>query len=81
MIEFGLVGQTMHQIDERMPVSDLEKLTTIYRGVLESILRSSIVVPRLGQVGRLQNRKRYLEITSGRPGCTAFDGACDKSPR
>src|ERR1700719_5092091 len=34
-IEFGLVGQTMHQIDERTPVSDLEKLTKIYRGVLE----------------------------------------------
>ena len=32
MIEFGLVGQTMHQIDERTPVSDLEKLTKIYRG-------------------------------------------------
>jgi succinyl-diaminopimelate desuccinylase len=35
VIEFGLVGQTMHQIDERTPVSDLEKLTKIYRGVLE----------------------------------------------
>jgi succinyl-diaminopimelate desuccinylase len=34
VIEFGLVGQTMHQIDERTPVSDLEKLTTIYRGIL-----------------------------------------------
>ena len=35
VIEFGLVGQTMHQIDERTPVSDLEKLTNIYRGVLD----------------------------------------------
>ncbi|MGY4474614.1 succinyl-diaminopimelate desuccinylase [Bradyrhizobium sp. USDA 3364] len=35
VIEFGLVGQTMHQIDERTPVADLEKLTKIYRGVLE----------------------------------------------
>jgi succinyl-diaminopimelate desuccinylase len=35
VIEFGLVGQTMHQIDERTPVTDLEKLTKIYRGVLE----------------------------------------------
>ncbi len=34
VIEFGLVGQTMHQIDERTPVSDLEKLAKIYRGVL-----------------------------------------------
>jgi succinyl-diaminopimelate desuccinylase len=35
VIEFGLVGQTMHQVDERTPVSDLEKLTNIYRGVLD----------------------------------------------
>src|SRR5881227_3992512 len=35
VIEFGLVGQTMHQIDERTPVADLEKLTKIYRGILE----------------------------------------------
>jgi succinyl-diaminopimelate desuccinylase len=35
VIEFGLVGQTMHQIDERTPVADLERLTKIYRGVLE----------------------------------------------
>jgi succinyl-diaminopimelate desuccinylase len=35
VIEFGLVGQTMHQIDERAPVSDLEKLTKIYRGILD----------------------------------------------
>jgi succinyl-diaminopimelate desuccinylase len=35
VIEFGLVGQTMHQIDERTPVADLEKLTKIYRRVLD----------------------------------------------
>lgn len=35
VIEFGLVGQTMHQVDERTPVSDLEKLTRVYRGVLD----------------------------------------------
>jgi succinyl-diaminopimelate desuccinylase len=35
VIEFGLVGQTMHQIDERTPVADLEKLTKVYRGILE----------------------------------------------
>jgi succinyl-diaminopimelate desuccinylase len=34
VIEFGLVGQTMHQIDERVPVVDLEKLTQVYRGIL-----------------------------------------------
>src|ERR1700752_3987868 len=35
VIEFGLVGQTMHQVDERTPVADLEKLTKVYRGVLD----------------------------------------------
>ena len=35
VIEFGLVGQTMHQINERAAVSDLEKLTKIYRGILD----------------------------------------------
>lgn len=34
VIEFGLVGQTMHQINERVPVKDLEKLTQVYRGIL-----------------------------------------------
>jgi len=34
VIEFGLVGQTMHQIDERVPVADLEELTKVYRGIL-----------------------------------------------
>lgn len=35
VLEFGLVGQTMHQVDERVPVQDLERLTRIYRGVLD----------------------------------------------
>ena len=30
VVEFGLVGQTMHMVDERVPVSDLETLTRIY---------------------------------------------------
>ncbi|QIP07253.1 succinyl-diaminopimelate desuccinylase [Bradyrhizobium symbiodeficiens] len=34
VIEFGLVGQTMHQVDERVPVKDLETLTKVYRGIL-----------------------------------------------
>lgn len=34
VIEFGLVGQTMHQIDEHVPVKDLENLTKVYRGIL-----------------------------------------------
>lgn len=34
VIEFGLVGRTMHQVNERVPVKDLEKLTQVYRGIL-----------------------------------------------
>jgi succinyl-diaminopimelate desuccinylase len=36
VVEFGLVGQTMHQIDERVPVADLDRLARIYRAVLEA---------------------------------------------
>jgi succinyl-diaminopimelate desuccinylase len=46
VIEFGLVGQTMHQIDERTPVADLEKLTKIYRGVLDRYFGSPAVITR-----------------------------------
>jgi succinyl-diaminopimelate desuccinylase len=35
VVEFGLVGQTMHKIDERVLVSDIEKLTQVYLRVLE----------------------------------------------
>lgn len=35
VLEFGLVGQTMHQVDERVPLNDLERLTKIYRGALD----------------------------------------------
>ncbi|MFL6811760.1 MAG: succinyl-diaminopimelate desuccinylase [Bradyrhizobium canariense] len=30
VVEFGLVGQTMHMVDERVAVADLETLTAIY---------------------------------------------------
>jgi succinyl-diaminopimelate desuccinylase len=35
VIEFGLLGQTMHQVDERASVADIERLTRIYRGILQ----------------------------------------------
>jgi succinyl-diaminopimelate desuccinylase len=35
VLEFGLVGQTMHQIDECTPVQDLHTLTAIYRRIIE----------------------------------------------
>src|SRR5215471_18880039 len=35
VLEFGLVGQTMHQTDESTPVADLLTLTAIYRRIIE----------------------------------------------
>ena len=35
VVEFGLVGQTMHQVDERVPIADLRALTMIYRTILD----------------------------------------------
>jgi succinyl-diaminopimelate desuccinylase len=35
VVEFGLVGKTMHMVDERVAVSDLEDLTGIYELFLE----------------------------------------------
>jgi succinyl-diaminopimelate desuccinylase len=35
VLEFGLVGQTMHQTDESAPVADLLTLTAIYRRIVE----------------------------------------------
>jgi len=33
-LEFGLVGKTMHKVDESVSVSDLKKLTKIYQNIL-----------------------------------------------
>jgi succinyl-diaminopimelate desuccinylase len=35
VVEFGLVGQTMHMVDERVAVADLETLTVIYETFIE----------------------------------------------
>jgi len=35
VLEFGLVGQTMHQVDELVPVADLLALTAVYRRIIE----------------------------------------------
>ncbi len=35
VVEFGLVGQTMHKVDEQVAVADVVALTEIYQGVLE----------------------------------------------
>ncbi len=35
VVEFGLVGQTMHQVNERVPIGDLRALTKIYRTIID----------------------------------------------
>lgn len=35
VVEFGLVGQSMHAVDEQVPVGDLVALTAIYKRILE----------------------------------------------
>lgn len=38
VVEFGLLNATIHQVDERTPVADLDRLKTVYRRVLEYLL-------------------------------------------
>ena len=35
VLEFGLVGQTMHAVDECVPVADLVALTAVYRRIID----------------------------------------------
>lgn len=41
VVEFGLVGQTMHKVDERIALADLHGLTAIYRAVLQRVVPAS----------------------------------------
>ena len=36
VIEFGLIGQTMHKVDENVAVEDIVKLSDIYLHILEA---------------------------------------------
>ena len=36
--EFGLVGASMHKVDEHVTLSDLHRLTAIYRSFLDRFL-------------------------------------------
>jgi succinyl-diaminopimelate desuccinylase len=40
VLEFGLVGQTMHAVDERAPIADLVALTDVYRRIIEKYFGS-----------------------------------------
>jgi len=34
VLEFGLVGQTMHQVDERVPVEEIHRLSAVYERII-----------------------------------------------
>lgn len=38
-LEFGLVGRTMHKIDEVVALTDLKKLTLIYLNILKNYFK------------------------------------------
>ncbi|MGR3540127.1 MAG: succinyl-diaminopimelate desuccinylase [Hasllibacter sp.] len=38
VVEFGLVGQGMHEVDERVPVADIRRLAAIYERILRAYL-------------------------------------------
>ena len=41
VIEFGLAGATMHKVDERVPVADIEALSRIYERILDSYFNAA----------------------------------------
>lgn len=41
VVEFGLVGQTMHKVDERTPVADLDMLSSVYLAFMENYFGTS----------------------------------------
>ena len=38
-LEFGLVGKTMHKVDEAVPLKDLKNLTKIYENILQNYFK------------------------------------------
>jgi len=41
VVEFGLVGATIHQVDERVALADLEALTQVYQALLTSYVKAA----------------------------------------
>lgn len=39
VVEFGMTNETIHQVDENLKVSDLEKLVRIYTDIIEKVLK------------------------------------------
>ena len=58
MVEFGLVGATMHQVDERVATADLVALTAIYRRILDRISAEIAGALHLPGGGSAQHRAK-----------------------
>ena len=39
VVEFGIVGQTMHKVDEHVAVADVERLTDIYAAIIDGFFQ------------------------------------------
>lgn len=44
VVEFGLVGTTMHAVDEQVPVAELRQLQTVYETIIERYFQSFAAV-------------------------------------
>ena len=58
-MEFGLVGDTMHAVDERVPVASIRALSRIYLDVLRAK-----TLERIATIGREERRKAMEEVES-----------------
>jgi succinyl-diaminopimelate desuccinylase len=60
VMEFGLVGQTMHAVDERAALADIEQLSAVYERILASYFEvssdSRSVLQRSGRQGKAARR-------------------------
>ena len=41
VVEFGLVGETIHQVNERVAIADLEALTRVYQALIANYVRAA----------------------------------------
>jgi succinyl-diaminopimelate desuccinylase len=48
VVEFGLAGPSMHQVDERVPVADIEVLTQVFEVVLQRYFSGAGKAPHAG---------------------------------
>ena len=56
MVEFGLVGKTMHMVDERVALADLEALTRDIRTFPRRLVRLSEQMPSADDIQQYPDR-------------------------